>query len=308
MNNPRNRWVRNIVLLVMAAPVPAAHAGVFKDFAIGLSLFDVRLSGEHNLLGDGFTIRGDAFYNNRRFNFGLADLTLTGALRGSAGYTMRGLPAAEFTLDTGGSPLSYTFNFNSGIQDLTATGSVLVNINTDINALGFYDQSVQISNRGTFAIDGFGPSESGTLDFDVGPINVSGNILADTLAVLTEPFFAATGTVNPFEKFSSRATKAAELEKTSDELRARVIAGEVLSDQEIATLVNNTILAAVLGGEPSDHLFDDLMLPPDLLDELQADRAISDLTLMETPEPATWLMMSLALLATRRRRLMSRGV
>src|SRR5688572_32343674 len=50
--------------------------------------------------------------------------------------------------------------------------------------------------------------------------NVSGHILADTLALLTEPFFAATGTVNPFEKFSSRATKAAELEKSSEDRKS----------------------------------------------------------------------------------------
>jgi len=289
--------VRFIFVLSLYASLPAAHGGVFKEVSRGLSLFDVQLSGQKNLLGDGFTINANSVYNNRRFNFGLSDLTLNGALRGSFGFTRRGLPDAEFTLDTGGAPLSYTYNVNTGVQDLTATGSILVNINTDVNALGFYDEKVTISNRGTYTTDGFGPSNHGTLAFDVGPIDISGNVLLDAVGVITEPLFAATGTVNPFSKLNSQTTKAIQAEKTADELRARVTAGEVLSDQEIATLVNNTILAAVLGQQPSDHLFDGIIIPKGLLDSNLSDASVSELSFTPTPEPATGLLMlSLALL------------
>ncbi len=299
--NPGRIWAAaGLVVAAVTAPVSIARAELYKDVVTGLNLFDVRLSGEQNLLGDGFTINGNAFYNNRRFNFGFADLTLTGALQGSVGFTRRGIPAGEFTLNTGGSPLSYKFNLNNGIQDLTATGSALIDINTHINALGFYDQTFQISNRGTFETDGFGVIDKGTLAFDVGPINVSGNIFTDMLAMLTEPLFAATGTSNPFAKFSGRATKAAELNKTADELRARIDAGEVLSDEEIATLVNNTILAAMLGGQPTDHLFDNFVLPPDVLKEALADKAaLSELSLQPVPEPAMAGLIALSMLVWR---------
>jgi hypothetical protein len=295
---------RKTLLLVSAAATlafsgAAAQASLYNPVTVGLSLLDFRFSGERNFLGDGVTINANAFYSNRKFDFGVADLTLSGAVQGSAGYTLRGIPSLNFSLNSAGSPLSYQFKVNNGIQDLTATGSVLININSKINALGFYDESLQISNRGTFATDGFGLVDSGTTDYDVGPINLSGNVFADAVAALTQPFFAATGTDNPFAKFSGRATKAAELTKTADALRARVQAGEVLSDQEMATLVNNTILAAVLGQQPTNHLFDNLLLPPDLLAEpnSQSLRAAVDV-----PEPAGLGLLAAGLLLCLRRR------
>lgn len=289
-----------VAAAAVALSAGAAQAELYRDVARGLSLFDFRFSGERNILGDGITVNADAFYNNRRFDFGFADLTLTGAIRGSAGFTKRGLPAFNFSLNSAGTPLSYTFNVNNGIQDLTATGSVLINMNTRINALGFYDQTLQISNRGQFATDGFGLVDSGTLDYDVGPINLSGNVFADAVAALTQPFYSATGTQNPFAKFTGKATKIAQLEKSSAELRARIQAGEVLSDKEIATLVNNSVVAAMLGAQPSENLFAGLLIPPGLLDPSSPQPA--GLALAQVPEPSSLALLVLGLLCTRRAR------
>lgn len=277
-----------------------AQAELYKDIARGLALFDFGFSGERNLLGDGITVNANAFWNNRRFDFGIADLTLTGALRGSAGYTMRGIPKVDFSLNSAGSPLSYTFNINNGIQDVTATGSALINIDTTINALGFYDASVQISNRGDFATDGFLVVDSGTLDYDIGPINISGNILIDAAAALTEPFFAAAGTENPFSKLTGRATKAAEYGKTAEQLRARIQAGELLSDEEVATLVNSSILAAILGGEPTGNLFDQVLMPTNLLELTDGQSPL--FSVAQVPEPATLALLAAAAMALNRRR------
>lgn len=298
----RTRLTAAFAFVVGLAGVQTAHAELYRDVARGLALFDFRFAGERNILGDGFTVFADAFYNNRRFNFGLADLTLTGQLRSSFSYTECILPAVEFGLSTGGSPLTYIFNINTGAQDLTATGRVLINMSVDVNALGFYDQTIQISNRGQFATDGLGFADDGTLDFDIGPINVSGNIFADLIAALTEPIFAAQGVENPFAKFSSRATKAAELEKSTDELRARIAAGEILSDQEIATLVNNTILAAVLTGQSTDHLFDGLNLPASFMQDVLGENGHTAVAASIVPEPTSALLLAPALLLLRRRR------
>lgn len=270
----------------------SAQASSLGGFARGMSLFDFRTSGERNFLGDGITVNSNAFYNNREFNFGFADLTLTGSLGLSAGFTRRGIPSAFFKANSGGSPLAYSFNMNNGIQDLTATGSVLVNVNSHINALGFYTESFQISNRGTFDTKGYGLVDSGTLDFDAGPINVSGNIFADALGIVTEPFFAATGTVNPFVKFSAKSQKAAEASRKAEDLRARIDAGEVLSDEEMSSLVNNTILAAMLGGQPDSKLFDNLLIPNGLLDQASTQKLV--LEAESVPEPSAMLLLIIA--------------
>lgn len=295
-------WIMMGVVSAVAA-VPA-RAEFYRDVARAMSLFDYRFSGERNLLGDGFTVNANAFYNNRRFNFGFADLTLNGAVLLSADITKRGLPAFQFRANTGGgaNPLSYEFNLNNGIQDLTATGSILVNMDTRINSLGFYDQTLQISNRGTFETDGFGVVDAGTLDFDVGPIDIHGNVFADALAALTEPFFAATGAENPFAKFSGKATKAAEANRKAEELRARIDSGEVLSDDEIAALVNNTVLAAVLGAEPDSRLFSGLLIPPDLLEKTAGDKSTRSITITDLPEPGGLALLAAGLPLLRRRR------
>jgi hypothetical protein len=283
------------VTLVLMSGSPA-QAGIYKNIANGLALFDIQLVGQENVLGNGFDIFAFADYNNRTFDFGLMDLTLTGDVVGSVGYTMRGLPTASFSLNTGGAPMNYTFDFNSGVQDLLARGQVFVDIDTEINALGFYDQTFLISNRGSYDTDGFVVRDSGTLDFDAGPIVISGNIFIDILAAVTEPFYASCGTENPFSKITGRATKAVELQASADLLRSRLEAGHVLTDEEIATLINNTVIAAMLGGQPSDHLFDDLFLPEGILDaEKAALMGIDGIDFLTAPEPTSFVLLGAAL-------------
>ena len=274
---------------------PFAHAGLYGEIGKGLALFDVQLTGERNLLGDGMTVNAAANYNNRKFDFGVADLTLTGAVRGSAGFTTRGLPAVNFQLSSGlansPSPLTYNFNLFNGIENVQSSGSVLVNINTKVNALGFYQESVQISNRGTFDINGV-TSNSGSTDYDIGPVNVQGNIFADALVSLTQPYYDAQGTENPFAKFSGKAQKADLLEKEADSLRDRMAAGEQLTSDEIGRLVNDTVLAALLGGTPDEKLFEGLLVPTDG-GELNLD-SLSVARFAPTPEPATLGLLLLA--------------
>jgi hypothetical protein len=287
------------ILALGLAATSSTQAASYRGLAKGLSLFDFRFSGQHNLLGDGITVNANAFYSNREFDFGVADLTLNGSLNLQAGWTSRGIPAVNFKANSGGAPLSYVFNMNNGIQDLTATGSVLIDIDSHINALGFYDEKFEISNRGTFDTKGYGLVDNGTLAFDAGPINIHGNIFADAIGAITEPFFAATGTVNPFVKFSAKSQKAMEASQKAEDLRARIDAGEVLSDEEMSALVNNTILAAMLGGQPDSKLFDGLLVPTGLLEEASTQKL--SLEAEPTPEPASIFVLAATVPLLRRR-------
>jgi hypothetical protein len=306
MRSIKQRCLPAVVFAVLTVSTSAVQAEVWRDVFIGLNLFDYQVNGQRNYLGKGWDINATAVYAGQEYDFGFAELTLGSPVAPTAsnisvGYTTRGIPKAEFGWNTGGRALPYTLEFNNGFQDFTTIdGSVLVDVSTDVNVLGFYDTRIQISNRANYSTDGFLANQDGNLNFDVGPIDVSGNIYADALAVVTAPLWAATGTDNPFAKFSERATKTAELNATIDELKARIAAGEILSDEEMAQLVNSTLVSAILQGEPGQsNLFQGLAMAFNKPGDTSAAR------LMVVPEPSSaFLLFGLGALfiAKRRRR------
>lgn len=291
MRSTQLKWVLAVSLAALTGSTAAVQAEVWRDVVRGMTLLDYQFDAEKNYLGKGWDLNATAVYAGQEFDFGFAELRLGSpnapvASNISASYTLRGLPKAEFGWNTGGRALPYQLEFNNGFQDFTTVnGSILVDVSTDVNILGFYDTRIQIANRGSFDTDGFITDTDGSLAFDVGPIDISGNIYADALAVITQPFWTATNTVNPFSKFSQTATKTASLNATIDELRARIQAGEILSDEEMATLVNSTLIAAILNGDASTgQMFQDIALPFNKPSQ-------ANLRVMEIPEPSTALLL-----------------
>jgi len=134
--------------------VASVQADVWRDVLVGFEAVGYQFSGEKYILGNGWDINANAVYTGQNFDFGFADLTLGSpaspvASNFSFGYTMRGIPSANFSWNTGGRALPYTFTVNNGFQDFTTIdGSILVDVSTDVNILGFYDTRIQISNRG----------------------------------------------------------------------------------------------------------------------------------------------------------------
>jgi hypothetical protein len=280
----------------LSISAPAARADLGRNLAQGLTYIDWRFNATRDVIGNGYTINGAVNYNNREFDFGNADLTLTGPMVFTGSYTKRGIPELELSLNTANIPLQYQFNINTGAQDLTATGSVLIDISTTVNKYGFYDQLFQISNRGTYETDGYLLRNGDTLDFDIGPIDIHGNLYFDALAVLSEPLFDLAGVENVFTKLTGRAQKAADFSLQRDALLARLEAGEQLSDQEIEDLVNSAIVSAMLGGESPDQAFEELLAQNVLTQIGDPTATATDLPELEqVPEPATLMLMTGAL-------------
>lgn len=291
----RSTQVRVLAVIFAALTVfgSAAQADVWRNVALGMNLLDYNFDAQRNYLGNGWDVTATAVYSGQEYDFGFAELVLGSSASPTAsnftfGYTTRGLPKAEFSWNTGGKALPYTLEFNNGFQDFTTlNGSILVDVSTDVNILGFYDTRVQISNRAQGSTDGFLGNEDGDLSFDVGPIDLSGNIYVDALAAITQPLWSATNMENPFVKISQAATKTAAANATIDELRARIEAGEILSEEEMTTLVNSTLLSALLSGDASQgNLFQDLLTTMETKETTVSTRAV-----MGVPEPATALIL-----------------
>jgi len=145
----RIRWTIGVILAVILSTGTVAQAEVYQDVIRGFELFGWRFSGQQNLLGKGWDVSAVADYSaGANFNLGIADVTFSGtAIGATAGYTLRGIPSAHFRMGTNNTPLAYTYAFNTGLQDMTIEGGILINIDTEINLLGFYDNTIRISNR-----------------------------------------------------------------------------------------------------------------------------------------------------------------
>jgi hypothetical protein len=220
----------------------------------------ITLTDRSGTFPGGIAASSTATYTGQQLDFGMVSLTLgsvtnPSTLAFSFEAAKRLGPQAEFHVQTLGNPLEYNLDVNTGFQKFNAVGSADMNANMVINPLGFYDFDVFISNRGTFTSSGVLSEEDGTLDFDAGPINVSGNIFVDALALITEPLFSAAGQENPFTQFSGRATQESVLTEIVNSLKDKVDAGQALTDKDMADLVDATVLAAVFGLPMPDTSF-----------------------------------------------------
>lgn len=114
------------------------------------------------------------------------ELELSGGIQSTAAVTTRFLPT--FNADTTIANLAYSVRGKSGLQDVDFSGTLVGSTSLEINALGFYTLSSNISNTNAqLTLDGVVQNQEDT-DFDIGPISLRGNIFLDGLAALTQSF------------------------------------------------------------------------------------------------------------------------
>lgn len=246
------------------------------------------------------TFGPDAFGRPNRIDLGSVELTLlqgSAAIRGD--FSRRGLPSAAVSINTP-IPISYILDANTGAQDSVIQGTLGMIMNIRANTLGFYDMQLRISNVAQINTDGFLEVNQDQLNFDIGPIDISGNVFFDVLAAVTQPIFNLAQIDNPFSKFSGRATKAAEYSDLAAGLRQRLAAGETLTEQEWSMLIGSEVAAAVLLGREPDLSFLDAVPPGMGLGKTSAvlepiPGGAGDILEMSVPEPATILLVGAAI-------------
>ncbi len=303
------------VVVCLARPVSADDFWVNAARALQFAGWNTSDSGAigvtDHLFGDGYTVWSTRQLTGWELFGGVAGFEfepINNAVSLNTELSVRKwlIPTARLRIGTDvtgtetTAPLAYNLWVNTGIQDVQITGQGSLEAQIDINVLGFYDVDAFISNRGSFEIDGLLYADDGTLDYDLGPVSLSGNVYIDALAALTTPLFSAVGVSNPLAVFSGRAKLKNQIEER-DAMVARLEAGEVLSDEQMREIIRVSVLEDIFAGGGSQLLesaVDDLASA-----NVESVEPAFD-PLAQVPEPtsaAAWLLLVGAALRRRRK-------
>lgn len=186
-----------------------ARAGLANDVATGLWFAGFDVIGSPNPLSGGADLLITRQFSGNVFDFGATELTLSGPVSLQVSSGGRVIPQFDVDLSTAVNsrspvaPMSYSLVTDWGPQLTSVSGSTLIDASVSINALGFYDITVTSSTRRTVQRDGIIVDET-TVDSDLGPLTLSGNVFLDALEAVTDPLFEQAGRENPFEILSKR--------------------------------------------------------------------------------------------------------
>jgi hypothetical protein len=205
-----NRTRFAAALAVGALAMAELRAGLFEDIYRGLDVlatpsgFPVfpspdggfgngqrqgRLRIVPDRAGRGYTLEFDRTFGvdtrgrPEVLDLGAYELELNGSMQATAGYTSRGYLVGNY--DFAANNLNYRLTDKTGLQDYELTGTLNVVQSMEVNAFGFYTLQMQVSNaNSTLTQDGVIIRDTEDVSFDVGPINVEGNIYFDALVTV----------------------------------------------------------------------------------------------------------------------------
>lgn len=295
-------WYRIVgcaVLLAISLPGQSVQADAWDEVLFGLDYAGFQFSGQRNPLSQGLTIQTFRNFQGTRLDFGATELTLTGPAAAQVTTANRGFRSLDFavTLGTAENPLAYIYESDVGSSAVRVDGSTVFDLSGSINQFGWYDFEFEWSSRQTSSSTGrFSDPDEQIMDFDIGPINVSGNLFADLLATMTDPLFESSGQENIFASFSGRTARENALESTVSKLRSKAAAGAKLSQREVADLVRMAAEARFHG---------DWVPSLDFLNQsdLAVVEASGTLVPQAVPEPSTLVLLLVpAIFCIRRRR------
>lgn len=146
-----------------------------------------------NVLGNGYRLEFNRSFGvdsqgrPEVFDAGPVELQLSGSVSSTLGFTRRGLMTGNAQFNTNN--LDYSFRLKSGGQDAVLSGTLNGTQNVEINQFGFYTAQINLSNAdSTLTLDGAVVDGTRDSNFDLGPINVRGNVFVDTFVALLASF------------------------------------------------------------------------------------------------------------------------
>lgn len=274
---------------------PTVHADLIGQLGNGLALTGFNVTGNRNVLSGGVDLQVSNNFLGNPLDFGFADLTLRGPISFDFATGRRLIPTLDVSLrsafsDTAAAvPISTAFNADIGVQSTRASGTVLVDVNFSLNGLGFYDLALTYSSREEIERSGFFANDTSERDSDIGPINVSGNIFADVLSVVTEPVFQAIGAENPFASLGDPALSKEILQLSSLAALTELAEGLPLLQENV---LGQIVIDAITGTQPRRQTLSSAIIEP-----------ASGRSTAIVPEPAVVVLLvaAMAVAAARRR-------
>ena len=215
----------------------------------------------------------------------------------NVGYSTRIIPEVFFSSETGQrsfnqfsgistfspTPLKYTVSVNTGLQNYEWSGNAIVETKGSMNALGSYDFNMRITNVGDYTADGVLVKDEQVTDFDLGPIDVSGNILTDLIAGVWQATGAQDSAIVP-----RILSGASQKDKKLDSLLTRLRAGELLSDEEMQ-YITQCMIEAAFRADPLGFLQNGLPAEVPGFEGISLTSSATDsgTTAIAVPEPCT---------------------
>lgn len=220
-----------------------------------------------NALGQGYRLEMDRVFggdNSGRpeiYDLGNFELELSGSTSSTLSFTSRLLPTGN--AETSLSNLSYVIRGKNGGQDMEIQGTLDGLSSLEINPLGFYTYTLDISNANSqVSLDGVIIDDSTKdTDFDIGPINIQGNIYYDILTGVLNSFGVATSGLeqlfpeSPIDRITQEIQEslAAQAKALEDRIQGDLVSG-VQSEQ--TALAAHGIIAQALDAAGATGVID----------------------------------------------------
>ncbi len=240
------------VLIASLLGGATANGGLFQDIYRGLEIMATPSGGPLASSFDGTRVNGqrlgrlrivpDDVGRGHRLEFdrtfgtdsrgrpeiidlGMYELQLAGAVQSTLSYTNRGWLIGNGTFLANN--LNYSLRTKSGLQDVELFGRLNSSTSLEIDEFGFYRLNMDIGNSNSqLRVDGVLIEGSDSTNWDIGPINIKGNIYFDLIVALLGTLGADTTALEQLFPYSP-------IDRIVDEIQSQLFPPSLIADLSV---------------------------------------------------------------------------
>jgi hypothetical protein len=173
-----------VMFIIIAFASLETRADLLEDFRWGLGAAGFKQQINRSYLQNGQSLSFSQDFSDKEYEFGFAEIALTGTLQGEIGYNKRPVPGVELKLKTPNGGITYNYSdIIGGKKYYIENGLINADTEMEINKYGIYDIQLHTTNKATLICDD--PNiPSIPLSFETGPINLHGQVLIDLINLI----------------------------------------------------------------------------------------------------------------------------